>query len=82
MLKATSMKNWMFVMVTLFLISCNDAEETPEAVSTVDSNLADPNDTILPELYIDPNTEDTSFSIALDSAGRTILGNDTNYRKQ
>ena len=72
----------MFVFIILLSIGCNEAEETPEAVSTVDSNLADPNDTLLPELYIDPNTDDTSFSIALDSAGPTILGNDTNYQKR
>ena len=72
----------MFVCLTLALVACNDAEEAPEPVSTVDSNLADPNDTLLPELYIDPNTDDTSFSVALDSVGQTILGNDTNYQKQ
>jgi hypothetical protein len=76
------MKKWMFVCLAIAFVACNEAEDAPEAVSTVDSNLADPNDTLLPELYIDPNTDDTSFSVALDSAGPTILGTDTNYRKQ
>ena len=76
------MKNWMFVFVILFSIGCNEAEETPEAVSTVDSNLADPTDTTFPELYIDSHRGDTDFTIALDSAGETILPDDTNYNRR
>lgn len=73
------MKKCMYIIISLCLWSCSDAESEPEPVSTVDSNLADPSDTVPPELYIDAHAEDTTFTIALDSAGKTILPEDTNY---
>lgn len=75
------MKKWMIASICLVLLACGNAEEAPEPVSTVDSNLAEDVDTVLPELYIDSHAGDTSFSVALDSAGRTIMPNDTNYNK-
>jgi hypothetical protein len=75
------MKKWMIASLCLALVSCSNVEETPEPVSTVDSNLADEVDTVLPELYIDSHEGDTTFSIALDSAGPTILPGDTDYNK-
>lgn len=74
------MKKWLYVCLCLVFVACGDAEKAPEPVSTVDSNLANENDTLLPELYIDSHEGDTTFNVALDSAGRTILPKDTSYR--
>ena len=62
-------------------MACSNENTTPEPVSTVDSNVAEPHDSVLPELYIDNPTGDTSFTIALDSSGPVILPADTNYKK-
>ncbi len=70
------------LLFSLYLTACNNENTTPEPVSTVDSNLAEPNDTVLPELYIDPLTGDTTFSIALDSSVEAILPDDTSYQKE
>lgn len=64
------------------ILACSNESTQPEPVSTVDSNLADPTDTTLPELYLDNPRGDTTFTIALDSAGETILPEDTGYIKQ
>lgn len=72
----------MYLFLCLCLMACSDENTTPEPVSTVDSNLAEPNDTMLPELYMDDAINDSNINIALDSTGRTILPNDTNYIKQ
>ena len=76
------MSKWLFVLFCLSLWSCSDTVSAPEPVSTVDSNLAEPYDTVLPELYIDDPTEDTTFTIALDSTVETILPEDTAYQKK
>lgn len=76
------MKKWMIANLCFYLVACGNTEETPEPVSTVDSNLANDVDTVLPELYIDSHAGDTSFSIAIDSAGPTIMPGDTNYKKR
>lgn len=72
----------MIASLCFVFIACSNAEETPEPVSTVDSNLANDVDTVLPELYIDSHAGDTSFSIAIDSAGPAIMPSDTNYKKR
>ena len=72
----------MFLFLSLWLIACSNESTAPEPVSTVDSNLAEPGETILPELYMDDAMNDSNINIALDSSGRTILPNDTNYVKQ
>lgn len=73
------MKKLMFFLFSLTLWSCSETASVPEPVSTVDSNLAEPNDSILPEMYLNDPNDDSNFNIALDSAGETILPQDTTY---
>jgi len=75
-------KIWIFLFMSLCLTACSNEVSEPEPVSTVDSNVAEPSDTVLPELYMDNESADTGFSIALDSSGKTILPDDTNYQKK
>jgi hypothetical protein len=65
-----------FIMV---LVSCN-SNSPGKDFSTVDSNVAGTPDSIPSTLYLDSHQVDTSFPVAMDSAGATINPQDTNYQ--
>lgn len=60
------------------VVSCN-SKSPKQNFSTVDSNVAGNPDSIPSTLYLDSSRGDSSFSVALDSAGPTIKPQDTNY---
>ena len=69
---------WVGVLL-MVCASCHN--NTPEPnTSTVDSNVAGAPDSIPATLYLDSHRVDTSFPVAMDSAGPTITPQDTNYR--
>ena len=70
---------WVGVLL-MVCVSCHN--NTPEPnTSTIDSNVAGTPDSIPATLYLDSHRVDTSFPVAMDSAGPTIHPQDTNYRK-
>jgi hypothetical protein len=75
------MKGCLIGMLLLALTSCNN-EGTEDSFTTVDSNVAGSPDSIPATLHLDQRQGDTSFPVALDSAGPTINPQDTNYRQK
>ena len=75
------MKVFLTGIIFLLFISCN-SEEPNNPLTTVDSNVAGNPDSIPATLHLDQRQGDTSFPVALDSAGPTISPQDTNYRKR
>jgi len=70
------MKRLLVSCCVLIMMSCGEAEEQKD-VSTVDPNVQESLDTIPLEMHLD-GLNDT---ITLDSMGRTINPEDTNYRR-
>ncbi|MBD0279188.1 MAG: hypothetical protein ICV51_06845 [Flavisolibacter sp.] len=78
------MTSSIIILLNLFLVSlfaCNSHTEEPN-LSTLDSNTVVSGDSIPPAIYLDNPEIDTSFPVAMDSAGATIRPEDTNYLKK
>lgn len=75
------MKTCLAGVVVFWLMGCNSSNR-PQKLSTVDSNVAGTPDSIPASLYIDSHRVDTSFPVAMDSAGPTVLPQDTHYQKK
>jgi hypothetical protein len=82
--KQTILKKLILVFTAFAFASCGNSSSTEEEsnTSTVDSNLAAPADPNLGLQNLDNPYADTSFEIAMDSAGPTIDPQDTNYTKK
>lgn len=74
------MKTMVAGVLIMITISCNSSGPE-QGFSTIDSNVAGTPDSIPATLHLDSHRVDTSFQVAMDSAGPTIHPQDTNYRK-
>ena len=74
------MKTGLSVLLLAGVLSCNN-DSSGNSFSTVDSNVAGTPDSIPATLHLDQGQGDTSFPVALDSAGPTIHPQDTAYKK-
>jgi hypothetical protein len=75
------MKKGLTGLLIIGLISCNN-QSSEKGFSTVDSNVVGNPDSIPATLHLDRRQGDTTFPVAMDSAGPTINPQDTNYKEQ
>lgn len=72
------MHRWIAALMFLSITGCN-SNDTGSTLPTVDSNVAGMPDSMPTKLHLDSFRNDTSVSIALDSAGPTVHPRDTAY---
>jgi hypothetical protein len=77
-LNMARMKKLIAALLLAGVVSCNN-ESPQQKLTTVDSNVAGNPDSLPQTLYLDSHRVDTSFPVAMDSAGPTVRPKDTSY---
>jgi hypothetical protein len=76
------MKFFLAIFLIVGVYACGDDSGEAKPVSTVDSSVIDPGDSLSPMMYLDTQSvNDTSFDIALDSAGPMVTADDTSMKR-
>ena len=73
---------WLAIIFIWVFAGCAEEPSSEPAFTTLDSNVLNLGDSVSADLHTDRLGGDTSFTVAMDSAGKLVTPADTSYRNK